>query len=72
MCVCLSQSHALVCRFTWSDLFDKASACGKPLGDTAADKAGLVWTRAFAGCKVTLTCHNKTLPDCVGDITYTA
>jgi len=50
--------------------YDEASACGKPLGIATADAAGLVWTRAFAGCKVTLTCHNATLPDCTGAISY--
>ena len=56
--------------FSWNPLFDKAAACGKPLGPATQDAAGLVFTRKFAGCEAKLTCHNKTAANCVGDISF--
>jgi len=51
--------------YHWSDLYDKASKCGKPLGPASA---GPVYTRKFEGCSATLDC---TRPDwCKGEILF--
>jgi len=51
--------------FHWSDLFDKASACGMPKGPASA---GPVFTRAFEHCQVTLNCTQADF--CRGDIAF--
>ena len=53
--------------FVWSPLYDQAAACGKPRAP-AAVSASHVYSRAFAGCNVTLDCSNEAA--CVGSIDF--
>ena len=51
--------------FVWSELYDRASRCGRPL---APASIGPVFHRSFEGCSVRLDC---TVPnDCVGTISW--
>jgi len=56
--------------FHWDALFDRASACGKPLEPPPASGAGTgpVYRRAFAHCNVSLDCTQ--LDFCKGNIDF--
>ena len=55
-------------NWAWSPLYDRVSACGKPLGDAVGDPAPLVYTRQYEGCSVRLDCTNNTKDGCVASI----
>ena len=54
--------------YAWTDLYDKASACGKPQG--LAKNTSLLYTRDFEHCSVQLDCRNASANSCVGNITW--
>ena len=54
--------------FVWTDLYDKATGCGKPTEPAPAVGSGPVYSRSFEKCKVSLDCTNTTA--CKGDIKF--
>jgi len=54
--------------WAWSPLYDRVSACGKPLGDAVGDPALTVLTRKYENCAVRLDCTNTTKEGCVATI----
>ena len=54
--------------YEWTDLYDKATACGKPHG--LAKNTSLLYTREFDHCSVQLDCRNASANSCVGNITW--
>lgn len=54
--------------FTWSDLYDKATACGMPKGPAVSK--GQVYSRGYTHCSATLDCSNAT--NCIGTVNWAA
>ena len=52
----------------WTDLYDKATGCGKPTEPAPAVGSGPVYSRSFEKCKVSLDCTNTTA--CKGNIKF--
>ena len=52
--------------YSWTDLYDKATACGMPKGP--ASSTDQVYSRGYDHCGVTLDCSNAT--NCVGTVVW--